>query len=214
MTRNAVFFLAFIASGLTVSAQVTRPENCPTITVTGPAGVSMPYDPMTFRVSLTGDVPPKLTFHWDVTGGAIMGGQGTHLLQARYESVHNFKATVTVSGLPSGCPMIASEILHMTGPEPDPEHLGAINNAAYLIDTALLKTIDESLTLNTNSQLYVWMYVGSSSERKVQSLKSRLLQQLAVTNINPSRITLMVSAAKARGAIFWHVPPGSPNPAP
>jgi hypothetical protein len=110
--------------------------------------------------------------------------------------------------------MTASEILHMTGPEPDPEHLGAINNAAYLIDADLLKTIGESLTSNANSQLYVWMYVGSSSERKVQSLKLRLLRQLAVTRIDPSRITLMVSLEGARGAIFWRVPPGSPDPTP
>jgi hypothetical protein len=189
-------------------------KKCPTIMVTGPAGVSMPYDPMTFTATLTGDIPKEPTYRWEVTGGAIIGGQSTSELKAHYIDRWKFTATVIVRGLPPGCPTKASETLHMSGPEPEPEHLGAINNATFTIDKTLLERIGESLTSNESSQLYVWVYVGSSSESQFPSLRSRLLRQLAATKIDPSRFTLKVSSEKARGAIFWRVPPGSDDPTP
>jgi hypothetical protein len=102
----------------------------------------------------------------------------------------------------------------MSDPTPGPEHLGTITNAKYTVDKATLERIRESLTSNQGSQLYVWIYAGTSSEGKFPSLKSRLLKQLAVTKLDPSRITLNVSSEKARGAVFWRVPVGSSDPSP
>jgi len=193
-------------------------RECPDISVTGPAGVSLPEDVMYFVVTLSGEVPKDLTFLWKVDGGTIVAGQNTPELKARYTDRWKFAATIRVGGLPLGCPTEASEALHMSGPEPVPEHLGVISNVTYTIDQPLLKRIGESLMSNEfsnkASQLYVWLYVGSAPESRISALKAHLLKQLSVTKIDPSRITLNVSSEKARGVIFWRVPPGTSNPVP
>ena len=156
---KALLSLALLILSVTFAlAQAATTAKCPAITIIGPAGVEMPWDAMTFQVSLTGEVPKRLAYKWDVVGGAIMGGQGTPELKARYINVSKFLATVTVVGLPSGCPTTAFEPLSMTGPEPGPVHLGTINNSTYTIDEALLEKIREALTSNDGSQLYVWLY--------------------------------------------------------
>jgi hypothetical protein len=82
---------------------------CPTITVTGPAGVTRQGDTMTFRVEVDRS---DLTFSWTVNDGTITKGQGTSSIEVTTNAPtagSNITATVEVQGLPLDCTRVASE---------------------------------------------------------------------------------------------------------
>lgn len=85
---------------------------CPSISVTGPAGIVEPGRTVHFSVSLEPEEASRpLGFEWTVSGGAILGRQDTRALEVRPEKYFNKEttATVLVRGLPDGCAGTARE---------------------------------------------------------------------------------------------------------
>jgi hypothetical protein len=210
-----IFLLAIVVFPLSGLAQNRPAGGCPTVTVTGPAGVTLPGQVMTIYLHMDGEVPKNIRITWEITDSVIMGGQGTPVLKARYlERAWGSKVTATarIDGLPFGCREIASDTIPIIV-DPGPEHLGSINNAEYKIGANLLKRIGDSLYEEPNSQLYVWIYYGPNAKRFTK-LKEHLLRQLSATRIDPTRFTIQGSGDRTRGAVFWRIPPGSSNPVP
>jgi hypothetical protein len=84
---------------------------CPTITVSGPRGVTNRGETMTFRTDVSA-VGPRLAFEWTVSSGTIMSGQATSEITVKPDgdtTFVNITANVTVEGLPSGCEKTASD---------------------------------------------------------------------------------------------------------
>jgi len=191
-------------------------KTCPTISITGPAGITLPGENMTFVATLTGAVPKRASYTWSIADGKIIDGQGTLKLTARYgrptKSGYIVTATLTVLGLPEECPRTASEV-YAINITLAPEKLGSINNPAHAISKMLLKKIAASLRQSPHSQLYVWVYLGAD-EAKFPRLRAHLLEQLSGTKVDPARFTIMGTSENGRGATFWRVQPGVSNPAP
>lgn len=80
--------------------------------MSGPAGLIYRGDPAIF--ALNPDLNFKdLKFHWTVSSGTIVSGQGTPVIEVDSDlnsSVESIIATVEVSGLPEGCKNLASEV--------------------------------------------------------------------------------------------------------
>ncbi|MEO8573378.1 MAG: hypothetical protein ABI481_05370 [Pyrinomonadaceae bacterium] len=189
---------------------------CPTISVAGPAGITMPGDLMYFRAELTGEIPNNVSYHWKIKDGEIIAGQGTLEIRGKYSTsvwYGNVLATITVSGLPEGCSNTASEKLNMTGPEPEPELLGSIRGGKYVINQDLIEQLGNALRQQPNPQLYVIVY-SRLAENKFTGLMWRLLKQLSLTKIDHSRFTIVRSDIKDQEAAFWLIRPGVSNPAP
>lgn len=90
---------------------------CPTLSVTGPAGIVEPGKNVRFFFSAKPEKPSSdLTFIWTVSGGRIIGPNDKDILEVRPERYFNTDttATVTVRGLPDGCPFTASDIFHVS----------------------------------------------------------------------------------------------------
>jgi hypothetical protein len=49
--------------------------NCPTLSISGPSGITQPGSPMTFTANVSGG--EGVTYNWTVSGGTIESGQGT-----------------------------------------------------------------------------------------------------------------------------------------
>ena len=84
---------------------------CPTITVVGPLGVTNIGEKMSFRAEV-GTVGPKLEYHWSVSAGTIVEGQGTSSIKVATDRTMggiNITATVTIGGLAPNCEKTASE---------------------------------------------------------------------------------------------------------
>src|SRR5687768_14759996 len=77
---------------------------CPTVTVTGPAGVTNRGELMTFTANVSGGTQDSVTYNWTVTAGTIESGQGTPSISVRAPSDGTTSVTATVSVLETpGC---------------------------------------------------------------------------------------------------------------
>lgn len=91
---------------------LSQAEHCPTFSVTGPAGIVEPGENVSFYLSAKPEgVSKDLSFVWTVSGGKIIGRNDRPILNVRPEKYFNkdTTATVTVTGLPEGCPVTASD---------------------------------------------------------------------------------------------------------
>ena len=104
------FFIIFSLSLLFCSG-LSAQEKCPTITISGPAGITGSGEAITFAAGLKGEVPSNVVYRWSVSGGTIISGQGTLEIQVlgSQQNPSNITATVEFIGLPESCPNTASE---------------------------------------------------------------------------------------------------------
>lgn len=77
MFRFAILVALLLVCFCVADGQSDRPDRCPTFSVTGPAGIPIPGEPMIYEASVTGPVPTGVRYKWTVHGGVIADGQGT-----------------------------------------------------------------------------------------------------------------------------------------
>jgi hypothetical protein len=82
------------------SGEPSKQQTCPTVTVTGPAGITLQHGIATFTASVQGPIPPNLMTRWSVEGADIVR-------QSRFSvdvTAENFcvpvTATIIIDGLP------------------------------------------------------------------------------------------------------------------
>ena len=88
---------------------------CPTISVTGPRGLPIQGEPMTFTANLGKEIENhKIEYVWEVSGGKIVSGQGTLNLKALMDKMCSVTATLEVKGLPKDCPKQVSALAEIS----------------------------------------------------------------------------------------------------
>lgn len=189
-------------------------QECPTISVSGPAGIVMPGETMPFSANISGESAGNRRYSWTISNAEIISGQGSLSIKARYrrpEDLGNITATIKVVGLPLGCVDTASDTFNMVI-DPGPIKLGTITST--LVGKTLVSKIGDSLRKHPGAQLFVWVYLPQSGRPNFQIEKNRLLRQLARTKIDPARFTIVETEAAKIGAVFWLIRPGVGNPNP
>lgn len=89
-----------------VCEQPPVPCNCPSLSITGPAGVTTPGETMTFTANLSGGDQNNITYNWTVSAGTIESGQGTPSITVRTTqdlAGGNVTATVNIGGTDPNC---------------------------------------------------------------------------------------------------------------
>jgi hypothetical protein len=108
MSAKLLLPILLVFSATIASAQ----DRCPSIFVSGPAGIVMKGDTAVFSVAEPLDRKQGVAFKWEISRGTIIAGAGTSeitVLANTVEPVTSITATVTVTGLPEGCENSASE---------------------------------------------------------------------------------------------------------
>ncbi len=187
---------------------------CPTVSVTGPAGITSPGDTMTFTANVSG---PDVTYNWTVNRGTIERGQGTPSITVRTSSADadsNVTATVTLGGLDPSCecPREMSESGPVAGfPEAvQVDEFGALANDDV---RARLDAFFVELQNNPTNQGYIINY-GTNAQI---TARERLIQNhIAFRRFDRSRITLVRGGDVGVGinTKLYRIPPGAENPAP
>ena len=193
----------------------TLPQ-CPTISITGPAGITQPGDKFVFTGTVEGDVPTNVSFQWEVSGGRIVEGQGTLRMSAYADWKQggaNVTATLNVLGLPSGCPKSASE----SGGAMCMCQSVLLDEFGKLASGAIKKKLDvlfAELDKNPNDQGYIILY---GTEKEMNSRERLILDSIKFRSFDRPRITIARGGAHPAGTIYtklYRVPPGADNPAP
>jgi hypothetical protein len=84
---------------------------CPTISVVGPPGLTLPGEKMVFRAEV-GAMGTKLGYSWSIDKGTIVEGQNTPSITVQADrdlEGQILTATVQLNGVPNSCKSTASE---------------------------------------------------------------------------------------------------------
>jgi len=190
-------------------------DDCPIITVSGPAGITNPGKIAIFAAEISGNAPPNVVYVWTVSEGAIVSGQNTLSVQVRYPKTgaSNLSATLIVRGLPESCSSefsVAAPFVIDSSPVLIDEY-GAITPQN---EHAHLKAAVAQLKRNPNSMLWIIFYpTGSdaSIKRKEKSLSDYLTKIQHIGELFKIVVGPNIGLEKIKILI---IPPGVENPQP
>lgn len=192
---------------------------CPTISVSGPAGVTTPGQSMTFTADIGGG--DGLTLNWNVTGGGtIVSGQGTPSIvvaTTREDAGKLIVAEVQVSGFNRdpdcpACPTTAdrsAQVDSVIGPVLVDE-FGKLEND--VIRTRLDNPFFVELSNNPDDRGYIINY---GTPREVAARERLIQNHMRLRRIDPSRVTFVNGGASNTGEPYtklYRVPAGADNP--
>jgi hypothetical protein len=188
---------------------------CPTLSVSGPAGVTSPGDTMTFTANVSGG--PSVTYNWTVSRGTIESGQGTPSIVVRTaigDAGSNVTATVEIGGLDPACncPRSASE----SGPIATILQALLIDEFGNLPNDDIRGRLDnffQELSNNPNNQGYIINY---GTPIQIAARERLITNHIAFRNFDRSRITLVRGGDTGEGpkTKLYRIPPGAANPTP
>jgi hypothetical protein len=187
--------------------------NCPTLNVTGPAGLTNPGDTMTFTASAAGD----LTYNWTVSAGTIESGQGTPSITVRTTREmggSNVTATVNIGGTDPAC----------NCPTSDSETAGVASVPTSTITDEFGTATDDDvkarvdnfyIQLNNNptAQGYIINY---GTPAQIRRRRAQIMKAINFRKYDASRVTF-VDGPDNGGVLntkFYIVPQGASNPTP
>ena len=187
--------------------------SCPTLTVSGPAGVTNPGDAMTFTASSGGDV----TYNWSVSAGTIESGQGTPSITVRTTKDmggSNVTATVNIGGTDPACACktTASE----TAPVAAPEGSKVIDEFGKATDDDVKARVDgfyTQLNNNPNAQGYIINY---GTPAQIKKRRAQIMKAINFRKYDKSRVTFVDGPDNGSGEStkFYLVPAGADKPTP
>lgn len=191
---------------------------CPSLSVSGPAGITAPGETMTFTASAVGGTQASLTYNWSVSAGNIESGQGTPSIVVRTDNSlagSSVTATVEIGGLdPScSCPTTASETAGVA-PNPEPVLVDEFGKMPNDDIRGRLDLFFAELSNNPNNQGYIINY---GTPREIAARERLVTNHINFRGFDRSRITLVNGGASSTGEAqtkLYRIPPGAENPAP
>lgn len=191
---------------------------CPTATISGPAGITAPGETMTFTANVSGGTQQgAITYNWSVSGGTIESGQGTPSIvvrTAREQAGQSITATVELGGLPNcGCPATLTETGGV-GALPRAEQIDEFGRLPNDDIRGRLDTFFAELSNRPGEQGYIINY---GTPAQITARERLIRNHITFRNFDPSRITIVNGGTSPTGeqlTRLYRVPPGAENPTP
>ena len=190
---------------------------CPSVSVTGPAGITEPGQSMTFTANVSGGTQQgPITYNWSVSAGTISSGQGTPSITVDTTGLSDTSVTATVDlgGLPPcNCPTTASETAGV-GSRPTPQLIDEFGRLPNDDIRGRLDTFFADLSNNPGQQGYIINY---GTPAQITARERLIRNHITFRSFDPSRITIVNGGASPSGeptTRLYRVPPGADNPTP
>ena len=193
--------------------------SCPTISVSGPAGITAPGETMTFTANLSGGSQDQpVTYNWTVSAGTIESGQGTPSITVRVptgaDRPDNITANLEVGGLRAdcNCPNTASETAGVSTP-PQAREVDTFGKLSNDDVKARVQNFYATLANEPTSQGYIIIY---GTPAQISATRRQITNAITFLKLDPSRVTIVEGGDKGTGVEthFWVVPPGANPPQP
>jgi len=188
---------------------------CPSVSVSGPAGITKPGDPMTFVANVTGG--EGITYNWSVSAGTISSGQGTSSITVDTTGVaggSSITATVEIGGTPAGCdcPKTASETAGVAAP-PQAETIAEFGKQTPDEIKAQLDPFFIRLQNDPTAQGYIINY---GTPAQIKARRTVITNAIKFRNFPMDRITFVDGPDTGDGprTKLVFVPAGATPPAP
>lgn len=190
--------------------------NCPTLTITGPTGITNPGETMTFTANVSDST---VSYNWSVSEGTIESGQGTPSITVRAPSTGtggNVTATVTISGgsiVPDcNCTTQATETAPYGG-KPIPVTVDEFGPQNADQVKARVDNFYIQLNNNPNARGFIINY---GTPAQIKARKAQIDKAIAFRKYDRSRITYVDGPDTGEGikTKFILVPSGADEPTP
>jgi hypothetical protein len=175
MKSLVLILVVIVSTTFSVAAQTP----CPTVSVSGPSGITLMGENMTFTANVQGIDLSKITFKWTISGGEIISGQGTRIVTAKLlidPRAEASLAVVEISGLPENCPNTAGSATEIICPPPRPVSriFDEFSENASFIQKAKLESIKIEMDNDSSLKSYIVEKFkrGTSSEKIKQRVKN------------------------------------------
>ena len=186
--------------------------SCPTLSMSGPTGVTTPGMDMTFTATSSGDV----TYNWSVSAGTIKSGQGTSTITVDTAGLagQSVTATVDISGANfcTDCPKTASE----TAPVQGKPTADLVDTYGKLSNDDVKARIDGYYTQLNNdpsSKGYIIIY---GTPAQIKAARAQIDKAISFRKYDPSRVTIVEGPPQGADVVIklYRVPAGADNPMP
>lgn len=213
--RWFLYIQLLVAFGISAAAQTALPEHCPTISVTGPAGITRPGELITFSSN-----PPLkdingLRFHWAISAGTIEKGDGTPEIAVRTTREMNninVTATVEISGLSDGCPRVASETAAVSSGF-HPMLIDEFGKLPLNDVRGRLDTFFGELSSHTDQVgVIILHFAERTSESKLQQRKKIIENHIKLRRFPRNRILIFRRASEWENTQLYRMPPWAVDP--
>lgn len=191
-------------------------RGCPVVTVDCPTQFMGDDVPARFSADVIGGDPAaKITYHWTVSAGTIIGGQGTFAIivdQSRL-SGQSLTATVEIGGFDSSCQTIAScSIVWCLAPLSRKfDEYGPI---AFKDEKARLDNFAIQLENEPGSQAYIIAYDKRNDKAQARADRARTYL-VSKRGIDSDRIKVVDGGARINSEVeLWIAPTGANPPKP
>jgi hypothetical protein len=200
-----------------VACDCVQECSCPTISVTGPAGVTERGGIMTFTANVSGGSQQSVTYNWSVSAGTIESGQGTPTITVRAPSdgTTNLTATVDVGGTDPACN--CTRTADASGPIAEPEGPVLVDEFGNLPNDDIRGRLDNFFTELSNNPTNQGYIINYGTDRQIAARERLITNHIAVRNFDRGRITLVRGGESPDGeprTKLYRIPPGAENPAP
>ncbi|HEX8072763.1 MAG TPA: hypothetical protein VF546_22640 [Pyrinomonadaceae bacterium] len=189
---------------------------CPAVTVSSPNVTAPVGATVTFNARVAGDTtPPGLTYDWRVSGGVIVGGQGTPTINVATAAAleKSVTASVEIGRLDAVCPATAAHAVRLALPR----WLNA--EARALLRGVKLKEYVAEFKAEDGAQLYIVARAQGAECPDEETLARASLARkymVKLEGVEAGRIVLMNGGRVLQAGDplleFWIVPPGAEPP--
>ncbi|MCY7345781.1 MAG: hypothetical protein LH614_06110 [Pyrinomonadaceae bacterium] len=186
---------------------------CPTLSVTGPAGSTAPGETMTFTANVSGGTGETVTYDWTVSNGTITEGQGTPVIRVATTpemAGGNVTATVKIGGVCEECLREASETGIITT-TPIPEE---IDDFGVLPNDEVRGRLDNFFSRLQNNPSANGLIINYGKARDVAKRETLIRNHIAFRNFDASRITIVRGEGADLRTRLILVPAGATAPTP
>ncbi len=188
---------------------------CPTISVTGPAGTVQPGDTMTFTANVSGGSQPSVTYNWSVSQGTIIEGQGTPSITVDTDGLENTTITATVNvGGPDpacDCPETASDT-GVVAALPIPE---LVDDFGPLANDDVRGRLDQFFIVLQNDPTATGYIINYGPARQVTARERLIRNHIAFRNAPADRIVIVNGGEEPQiRTRLFRVPVGAIPPTP
>jgi hypothetical protein len=186
---------------------------CPTLGVSGPAGITTPGETMTFTANVSGGSGETVTYNWTVSAGTIIEGQGTPAIRVATTpemAGGNVTATVNIEGVCESCLKSANETagLETTPTNIEVDDIGKEPNDQI---RTRLDNFFSQLQNNPSAQGYVITY---GPAREVAKREKLIRDHIAFRNQDASRFVFIRGEGTDIRTRLVLNPSGAPVPTP
>ena len=186
---------------------------CPTLGVTGPAGVVAPGETMTFTANVSGGSGETVTYNWTVTSGTIIEGQGTPVIKVATTpemAGTSVTASLVIGGVCDSCKKDASETAAIT-PKPTPQDVDDFGPLQNDVIRGRLDNFFQQLQNNPSAQGLIINYGAAKDVAKREKL---IRDHIAFRNQDASRFTFTRGDGTEIRTRLILVPAGADAPTP